>query len=84
MRNRMRQCFTEAFAVVADRGYEPQVARSHACFVVLKAVITPLSVWLVQQGVMRLDEAGAVLMKIFDGCEAMAREIGERLDEYRR
>ena len=52
--------------------------------VALKAVITPLSLLLAQQGVMCPDETSAVLMKIFDGCEDMAREIGERLEEYRR
>jgi len=33
---------------------------------------------------MGLDEAGAVLMKIFDGCEEMSREMGETLDRYKR
>ena len=49
--------------------------------VALKAVITPLSLLLAQQGVMCPDETSAVLMKIFDGCEDMAPAIRERLDE---
>jgi len=40
MRNRMLQYFNVAYDAIGDRGYEPQVARSHACFVVLKAVIS--------------------------------------------
>ena len=84
MRNRMLQYFNEAYCAIADRGYEPQVARSHACFVGLQAVIPPLSLLLAQQGAMGLDESSPVLMKIFDGCEKMCREIGETLDRYRR
>jgi len=80
MRNRMRQYFTEAFGVTADRGYEAQVARSHACFVGLRAAIARLG----QQGLVRLDEASAVLKKIFEGCEDMSREMGERLEQYRK
>jgi hypothetical protein len=84
MRNRMLQYFNVAYGAISNRGYEPQVARSHACFVVLKAVLTPLCALLAQQGAMGLDEASVALMKIFDGCEEMSREIGQTLDRYRR
>jgi hypothetical protein len=80
MRNRVLQYFSVAYGAMADRGYKAEVARSHACFVILQTVLTQLG----QQGLMGPDQTSGVHKKIFEGCESMSREMGERLDRYRK
>jgi len=76
MRNRLVMYFTEAYDVMADREYIPEVARSHSCFAILRQSLAQLG----REGLMEPDEAITVLRKIFDGCEDMSREIAEALE----
>ena len=79
MRNRLVMYFTEAYGAIIDRGFLPEVARSHACFAILRETITQLTL----KGLVGLDDIDTVLTKIFDGCEDMSREIAEALEEHR-
>jgi len=67
--------FQEAFTVVAERGFAPESARSHACFVHLSRNLEQLCV----VGQLSIDSYKGVLEQGIEGCDAMTAELAQVL-----
>ena len=95
MRYRMLMYFNVAYSAMADRGYEADVARSHACFAILSQVVSELMkrYSTIDETTMKKyreiglmppseEEARCFMRKAFEACQSMSREIAKLLDSY--
>jgi hypothetical protein len=91
MRYRMLMYFNVAYRAMANRGYEPHIARSHACFVILSQVVEELMKQYsgIDESKMKkypdlgppsAEEAVSFRKKAFEACESISGEIAKLLD----
>ncbi len=77
MRHRLMVCFNEALAVMADKGWPIETARSHACFVLFSKASTALMI----QGLIPDQRAARTFVEsAMEGCDSMAAELAQALD----
>jgi len=92
MRYRMLMYFNVAYRAMEERGYEADVARSHACFAILSQVVSELMVRYsaIDESAMKKSgeripsaaEARSFMKKAFEACEVISGEIAKLLDSY--
>ena len=70
-------CFNEALAVMADKGWSIERARSHACFVLFSKASTAL---MIQGLIPDQQAAGTFVESALEGCDSMAAELAHALD----
>jgi hypothetical protein len=74
---RLALYFNVAYEAMADKGYEKEIARSHACFTVL----SESAVQLVSAGEqLTSEECRDFVTHAVDICESMSCEVNEALD----
>ena len=81
IRTRLTMYFNEALHALTDRGYQLEVARSHACFAILNSAATAL---VINGLPLDSQQQLAFLEKVMASCDSMAKEMVEALERERR
>jgi len=80
MRSRLIICFNEAIAVMGEKGWALETARSHAVYCLLNQAATALTI----QGVIPNQKAAKnFLQNAMEACDSMAEEVVEALEKRR-
>jgi len=80
IRARLIDYFNAAYDAIGTRGYDPETAQSHACFLILSEVIGEL----LKSGVeLNPEQAAECVEEIFESCQSIALQVKEKLSKGR-